>query len=154
MNVSKDNLESLGLEFKPYQKQGLTMMAGPFEPPVNVETVTGWHLVDDQPCYVALDADGYPYPIAQSIFEASFVPVLEMSDEPQENDTSRHRVEVYLDEGGVEYRWRRKAANGEIVSDSGEGYTDHGFAADIAERLNPGIEIVDLTEVEQTNPLP
>lgn len=32
------------------------------------------------------------------------------------------RVEIY-DDHGQEYRWRRVAANGNIVSDSAEGYT-------------------------------
>lgn len=32
-----------------------------------------------------------------------------------------HIVEVYTD-AAMEYRWRRKAANGRIIADSGEGY--------------------------------
>lgn len=43
------------------------------------------------------------------------------------------RIQVYLDEFG-EWRWRRKAANGEIVADSGEGYTRRAAALKAAWR--------------------
>lgn len=34
---------------------------------------------------------------------------------------SRHRLEVFEDKAG-EFRWRRKAGNGQVISTSGEGY--------------------------------
>ena len=43
------------------------------------------------------------------------------------------RVEVYLDVSG-EWRWRRVAANGEIIADSAEGYTRRHDARIAAER--------------------
>jgi uncharacterized protein YegP (UPF0339 family) len=49
-------------------------------------------------------------------------------------------VEVFADDAG-EYRWHRKAGNGEIISDSGEGYTDGAYAVKMAARLNMGVEI-------------
>lgn len=49
-------------------------------------------------------------------------------------------VEVFKDDAG-EYRWHRKAGNGEILSDSGEGYVDGHYAVKVASRLNMGVEI-------------
>lgn len=34
-----------------------------------------------------------------------------------------HVVQLYLDKAN-EFRWRRFASNGEIIADSGEGYTE------------------------------
>lgn len=45
-------------------------------------------------------------------------------------------VEVYQDNAG-EWRWRRKAGNGEIVADSGEGYETEGGASFAAAREFP-----------------
>lgn len=50
------------------------------------------------------------------------------------------RVIVFKDEAG-EYRWHRKAANNEIISDSGEGYADLPGARSAAERANPDLEV-------------
>lgn len=47
------------------------------------------------------------------------------------------RVKVFRD-GTGEWRWQRKAANGEIVSVSGEGYQNKEHAINMAEQLNPG----------------
>lgn len=49
-------------------------------------------------------------------------------------------VEVFEDETG-EFRWHRKAANHEIIADSGEGYGDVNYAIKMAARVNPGIEV-------------
>lgn len=49
-------------------------------------------------------------------------------------------VELYRDDAG-EHRWRLVAANGEIIADSGEGYVNRGDCLEMAERINPGIEI-------------
>lgn len=45
-------------------------------------------------------------------------------------------VEVYQDEA-QEYRWRKRAGNGEIVADSGEGYETKDGALLAARRENP-----------------
>jgi uncharacterized protein YegP (UPF0339 family) len=50
-------------------------------------------------------------------------------------------VIVYKDEAG-EFRWKLKAENGEIISDSAEGYHHKGYAISVAEKLNPGAELV------------
>lgn len=50
-------------------------------------------------------------------------------------------VEVYEDAAG-EYRWRRKAENGEIVSDSAEGYADRSYCIARAAELNSGTTFV------------
>jgi uncharacterized protein YegP (UPF0339 family) len=46
-------------------------------------------------------------------------------------------VYVYKDASG-EYRWHRKAENGEIVSESGEGYVKIAHCLEMASSLNPG----------------
>lgn len=43
------------------------------------------------------------------------------------------RTEVYVDTAG-EWRWRRIAPNGEVIADSGEGYTREADAHRAAER--------------------
>lgn len=45
-------------------------------------------------------------------------------------------IEVYPDASN-EWRWRRKAPNGEVISDSGEGYTRRVDAELAAARANP-----------------
>ena len=49
-------------------------------------------------------------------------------------------VEVYRDKSG-EWRWRKTAANGRIVSESGEGYTRYADCLEAAEEFADG-EIV------------
>jgi uncharacterized protein len=51
------------------------------------------------------------------------------------------KVIVYKDEAG-EFRWKLVAENGEIISDSAEGYHHKGYAISMAEKLNPGAELV------------
>jgi uncharacterized protein YegP (UPF0339 family) len=51
------------------------------------------------------------------------------------------KVVVYEDESGG-FCWRLVAENGEIVSDSAEGYRHKGDAITTAKRLNPGAELV------------
>lgn len=52
-----------------------------------------------------------------------------------------HQVRVYRDSAG-EWRWTRRAGNGETVSDSAEGYVNAAHALNMAEDLNPGVTIV------------
>jgi len=47
---------------------------------------------------------------------------------------SDDRTEVYCDAAG-EWRWRRVAPNGEIIADSGEGYTRKFDALQAADRV-------------------
>lgn len=44
------------------------------------------------------------------------------------------KTEVYQDKAG-EWRWRRKAPNGEIIADSNEGYDSKWNAQRAAERV-------------------
>jgi uncharacterized protein YegP (UPF0339 family) len=53
---------------------------------------------------------------------------------------SEHKVIVYRDKSG-EWRWRRTAANGELVATSGEGYVNKKHCVDIASRVNVGTDI-------------
>lgn len=48
-------------------------------------------------------------------------------------------VEVYKSEDG--WRWRRREANGEVVSANAEGLTSKDHAVDEARERNPGIEV-------------
>lgn len=54
-------------------------------------------------------------------------------------------IDIYTDSAN-EYRWRRQAANGEIISDSGESYTRRYDAELAAIRAN-----ADLFEAEKDN---
>jgi uncharacterized protein YegP (UPF0339 family) len=51
------------------------------------------------------------------------------------------KVHVYEGDDGFWY-WRLKAGNGEIISDSAEGYRHKGYAISMAEKLNPNAELV------------
>jgi uncharacterized protein YegP (UPF0339 family) len=51
------------------------------------------------------------------------------------------KVHVYEDEAR-EFRWKLKAENGEIISDSAEGYRHKGYCITMAKKLNPGAELV------------
>ena len=51
---------------------------------------------------------------------------------------SREHVDVFRDKAG-EWRWRRQADNGEIVSTSGESYTRRSTAITMATHVNPDI---------------
>ena len=51
------------------------------------------------------------------------------------------KVQVYEGGDGFWY-WRLKAVNGEIISDSAEGYRHKGYAITMAEKLNPNAELV------------
>jgi uncharacterized protein YegP (UPF0339 family) len=47
----------------------------------------------------------------------------------------KDRIVVFADQGGL-WRWHRKAANGEIISDSGQGYAHISTATIAARRAN------------------
>jgi hypothetical protein len=49
------------------------------------------------------------------------------------------KIHVYEDESG-EFRWRRVAPNGEVVSDSGEGYESETGATEAANREADGAD--------------
>ena len=51
------------------------------------------------------------------------------------------KVVVYEGGDGFWY-WHLKAENGEIISDSAEGYRHKGYAISMAKKLNPGAELV------------
>jgi uncharacterized protein YegP (UPF0339 family) len=57
------------------------------------------------------------------------------------------RAHVYEDEAG-EFRWKLVGSNGEIISDSAEGYRHKGYAITMAEKLNPNAELVVQDETE------
>jgi len=64
-----------------------------------------------------------------------------MTDDPRAND----RVTVYKDAAG-EWRWRRSADNGRIISGSEEGYQDRAYAFDIARDLNSDVSSIVVEE--------
>ncbi len=51
------------------------------------------------------------------------------------------KVHVYTDSAG-EFRWRRVAANGQIVAAAGEGFERRDYAELAAMRYNPECELV------------
>jgi uncharacterized protein YegP (UPF0339 family) len=51
------------------------------------------------------------------------------------------KVHVFQGDDGFWY-WHLKAENGEIISDSAEGYRHKGYAISMAEKLNPNAELV------------
>lgn len=55
---------------------------------------------------------------------------------PRNND----RVEVY--KSGDGWRWRRVAANGKVLSESSEAYSDYSYTKNMAGDINPGIPVV------------
>ena len=57
-------------------------------------------------------------------------------------------VEVFQDVDG-EYRWRRVAANHEIVSVSGEGFVKHAYALTSAQNYNQ-----DVTDIRDSTTAP
>jgi uncharacterized protein len=57
------------------------------------------------------------------------------------------RVHVYEDEAG-DFRWKLVGSNGEIISDSAEGYRHKGYCLSMAEKLNPNAELVIEDETE------
>ena len=56
--------------------------------------------------------------------------------------------EVYRDSAG-EWRWRRKAANGEVIADSGEGYSSYaGVERAISRQEVEGAEVHVLSSAD------
>ena len=51
------------------------------------------------------------------------------------------KVHVFQGDDGFWY-WSLRAGNGEIISDSAEGYRHKGYAITMAEKLNPSAELV------------
>lgn len=72
--VSKDIGMPASGEFRPYRKTTVTAIAGPYDPPVIVHTQEGRVYTQD-PCYIALDVEGHPYPIKESVFKATYAEV-------------------------------------------------------------------------------
>jgi uncharacterized protein YegP (UPF0339 family) len=50
-------------------------------------------------------------------------------------------VQVYKDHNG-KWRWRKMAANGKIISSSGEDFSSRRSAKRAGKRANPGIDLV------------
>lgn len=57
-----------------YRKTALTLVSGPYQPPVEVDTQEGNELISDSPAYIAVDSEGWPYPIKASVFHATYEP--------------------------------------------------------------------------------
>jgi len=50
-------------------------------------------------------------------------------------------VRIYRD-SAKQWRWQRKAGNGEIIADSGESYTRVSDALRAAERVHDGLDVL------------
>lgn len=57
----------------------------------------------------------------------------------------KHTLTLYRDHGG-EWRWTRKAANGRVISDSGEGYVDRRDAIHGMHLANPDWDTLRLID--------
>lgn len=77
---TKDSLPAPS-EFRLYRKVVLTRMAGPFDPPVIVETEEGDVVSLHQPAYLALDPEDNPYLVKASVAKGSY----ERADTPTPN---------------------------------------------------------------------
>lgn len=55
------------------------------------------------------------------------------------------KVHLYKDSAG-EWRWHRKSENGQVVADSGEGYTDWDQAFGMAQSVNGLTDITYVTD--------
>jgi hypothetical protein len=67
----KDNLPSV--DWAEYRKTETTRMWGPVPGPFTVETKEGeYELPADWLGFIALDADGYPYPVDASVHAQSY----------------------------------------------------------------------------------
>jgi uncharacterized protein YegP (UPF0339 family) len=82
--------------------------------------------------------------LERGVIAAPPAPTVEPGPDQTSLEEAGHKVEVYRGEDR-DYRWRLRAANGEIIADSGEGYTDAAFTRHRAQALNPEAELVDLT---------
>lgn len=71
IHFSRDDLPPDDM-FQEYRKTALTRLAGPYSPPVEVQTREGKYLTSEEPCFIALDADGWPYPVAASVVEKTY----------------------------------------------------------------------------------
>jgi uncharacterized protein YegP (UPF0339 family) len=60
---------------------------------------------------------------------------------PDSEGATRRASERTRTEQG-EFRWKLIADNGEIISDSADGYRHKGYAIAMAEKLNPNAELV------------
>jgi uncharacterized protein YegP (UPF0339 family) len=57
-----------------------------------------------------------------------------------------YRMKITVCQAADGWRWRAKAVNGEIVSESGEPYENKSYALEAARRFGPGeaeIEVLD-----------
>lgn len=96
----KDNLPAED-KFRPARKTAVTRFFGPLDPPVKVQTREGEYLASDEPCYLALDEDGFPYPVAASVFDKSYEwlgdNVEQLPDEVEvQTDTTAEGGNVYV----------------------------------------------------------
>lgn len=77
--VTKDSLPADEM-FRDYRKTTVTRIAGPFEPPLEIETIEG-PIVVDEPVFIGVDSEGHPYPIAPEVLEATYAPAGPMLDQ-------------------------------------------------------------------------
>jgi uncharacterized protein YegP (UPF0339 family) len=73
----------------------------------------------------------------------------EPADAPYPPGESQGTFDVYEDAAG-EYRWRLVHRNGNIIADSGEGYTDQDEAEDAVERVQGYVGEADYLRIDPT----
>ncbi|WP_436911573.1 DUF1508 domain-containing protein [Halosimplex marinum] len=101
-----------------------------------------WRLLSGNGEILADSGEGYS---ARDEAEAAVDRVREYAPEADALDIGRAAFEIYEDAGG-EHRWRLRHRNGNILMDSGEGYSDRSGARDGIESVKrnaPAAEIED-----------
>ncbi|MDT3434096.1 DUF1508 domain-containing protein [Haloarcula sp. 1CSR25-25] len=117
------------LEVDPVAYEVYTDAAGEFR----------WRLLHRNGNILADSGEGYS---SRSNARRAARRVSELAPESEVDDG----IEVYEDKGN-EWRWRLRAANGELVADSGEGYTNRSKAMDAVERLQSHAADAHLLEI-------
>jgi uncharacterized protein YegP (UPF0339 family) len=101
-----------------------------------------WRLVANNGEQIADSGEGYA---SQSNVEDAVERLAEYAPEADALDLGMAGFEVFEDVGG-EWRWRLRHRNGNIIADSGEGYTERGDAHEAIERVKrhaPAAEVVE-----------
>lgn len=67
-------------------------------------------------------------------------PCRRATDQAIESDLSPEVVAVFKDKTG-DWRWQRRARNGQVIATSGGGYTEKRECVEMAARLNPNARL-------------
>ena len=103
-----------------------------------------WRLRHENGNIIADSGEGYA---SKSGAEDAVVRVREYAPEAHVLDVGSAAFEIYEDAGG-EWRWRLRHRNGNILADSGEGYTDRSSAEDGLQSVKENAPNAETEDVE------